>query len=230
MRMSGGRCSDRPRSSGGGVSRSGSPPARLRDDPEPGGGLADAREGPLRLRSTSTASAFSGETYRTRSRWRRCAGDGADPGRSSAQRKAARVLPDPSAPRPVRRVPSSRTAAQAPLLCREWAQLKAALEPRSSGGGEQLHGGGHVPILTRRTDKTRPGGSHNRPMRLSEFWKRMHEYFARYGPGYAEMFARDHVMAELDNRTVDQALAAGMPAKDVWRAVCASQDVPARLR
>ena len=60
-------------------------------------------------------------------------------------------------------------------------------------------------------------------MRLSEFWLRMRDHF---GPGYAESVARDHVLAALGGRTVDQALAAGVGAKRVWRAVCEEFDVP----
>ncbi|NEE62017.1 DUF3046 domain-containing protein, partial [Streptomyces sp. SID8455] len=39
-----------------------------------------------------------------------------------------------------------------------------------------------------------------------------------------------HVMAELGGRTVHQALDFGWDAKDVWRAVCTSMDVPADKR
>ena len=63
-------------------------------------------------------------------------------------------------------------------------------------------------------------------MRLTVFWERMRAHF---GP-LAESFAADHVLGELGQRTVEQALQAGMPAKDVWRAVCREMDVPARLR
>ncbi|MFD7099591.1 DUF3046 domain-containing protein, partial [Streptomyces xanthophaeus] len=40
-------------------------------------------------------------------------------------------------------------------------------------------------------------------MRLTNFWERMAEHF---GAGYADSFARDHVMTELGGRTVHQAL------------------------
>ena len=60
-------------------------------------------------------------------------------------------------------------------------------------------------------------------MRLSEFWARMQ---AAFGAAYADSLARDHVLADLGGRTVHQALAAGEPAKDVWRAVCAEFPVP----
>jgi hypothetical protein len=42
--------------------------------------------------------------------------------------------------------------------------------------------------------------------------------------------ARDYVLAGLGGRTVEQALADGVEAKAVWRAVCAEFDVPERLR
>lgn len=64
-------------------------------------------------------------------------------------------------------------------------------------------------------------------MRLTVFWQRMAEHF---GEGYADSFARDHVMSELGGRTVYQALEAGWEAKDVWRAVCRAVDVPKKLR
>jgi hypothetical protein len=64
-------------------------------------------------------------------------------------------------------------------------------------------------------------------VRLSEFWIRMEDHF---GAGYARSVAHDHVLQALGGRTVDQALAAGIPAKQVWRAVCAEFEVPARKR
>ena len=64
-------------------------------------------------------------------------------------------------------------------------------------------------------------------MRLTEFWRRMR---ARFGDSYAESVAADQVLRELDGRTINEALAAGWDAKDVWRAVCEAFDVPARER
>lgn len=64
-------------------------------------------------------------------------------------------------------------------------------------------------------------------MRLSEFWERMR---AQFGDTYAASVAKDHVFAELGDRTVEQALAGGEDAKTVWRAVCAEFDVPQNLR
>ncbi|MFE9256855.1 DUF3046 domain-containing protein [Streptomyces sp. NPDC006879] len=60
-------------------------------------------------------------------------------------------------------------------------------------------------------------------MRLTIFWERMADHF---GAGYAESFAKDHVMSQLGGRTVREALDAGWEAKEVWRAVCAAMDVP----
>ncbi|GAB3983477.1 DUF3046 domain-containing protein [Actinoallomurus acanthiterrae] len=64
-------------------------------------------------------------------------------------------------------------------------------------------------------------------VRLTVFWDRMNQQF---GEGYAESVAKDYVMAELDGRTIEKALADGVAAKDVWRAVCATFDVQQRLR
>ncbi|CAL9315043.1 MULTISPECIES: DUF3046 domain-containing protein [Streptomyces] len=64
-------------------------------------------------------------------------------------------------------------------------------------------------------------------MRLTVFWERMTDHF---GPGYADTFARDHVMSELGGRTVQGALDAGWDAKDVWRVVCTVMNVPQEQR
>ena len=64
-------------------------------------------------------------------------------------------------------------------------------------------------------------------VRLTDFWDRMRNSF---GATYADSLARDHVLAALSGRTVEQALADGEDAKVVWRAVCAEFDVPARER
>ena len=64
-------------------------------------------------------------------------------------------------------------------------------------------------------------------MRLTEFWDRMN---AQFGGTYAQSVAKDQVLAELGDRTVNQALADGEDAKTVWRAVCGAFDVPDRLR
>jgi hypothetical protein len=50
------------------------------------------------------------------------------------------------------------------------------------------------------------------------------------GPDYARHWAGYHVIRELDVRTADEALAAGVPPKEVWRAVWAALELPARDR
>ncbi|MDS1271680.1 DUF3046 domain-containing protein [Lipingzhangella sp. LS1_29] len=64
-------------------------------------------------------------------------------------------------------------------------------------------------------------------MRLSLFWQRMH---AEFGETYAHSLARDHVLGQLGSRTVEQALADGVSAKEVWQAVCTEFDLPASVR
>ena len=63
-------------------------------------------------------------------------------------------------------------------------------------------------------------------MRLTEFWRRMHE---RFGAGYAASLAADYRLPELGS-TIDEALARGVEAKTVWHAVCAEFEVPSQLR
>jgi hypothetical protein len=53
---------------------------------------------------------------------------------------------------------------------------------------------------------------------------------SQFGETYAESVAKDQVIAALGDRTVDQALADGVDAKTIWRAVCDTFDVPQRLR
>jgi hypothetical protein len=64
-------------------------------------------------------------------------------------------------------------------------------------------------------------------MRLTEFWTRMREQF---GDTYAESVAKDFVISRLGDRTVNKALADGEDAKEVWRAVAETFNVPSRLR
>jgi len=49
----------------------------------------------------------------------------------------------------------------------------------------------------------------------------------RFGAVYARSFAADMVLSTLGSRTVEEALAQGESAKDVWRAVCAYLETPA---
>jgi hypothetical protein len=64
-------------------------------------------------------------------------------------------------------------------------------------------------------------------VRHTEFWVRMEQAL---GPTYARTWARQHVLADLDGRTVEESLEAGEPPKKVWRAVWAELDLPARER
>lgn len=63
-------------------------------------------------------------------------------------------------------------------------------------------------------------------MRHTEFWRRMETVF---GAAYARSWAADMALAELDGRTVAQALEQGVPAKQVWQVVCLHAEVPAAL-
>ena len=64
-------------------------------------------------------------------------------------------------------------------------------------------------------------------MRVTEFWTRME---AALGPAYARPWAHSQVLATLDGRTVEEALADGDDAKTVWRAVWQALDLPPRDR
>jgi hypothetical protein len=64
-------------------------------------------------------------------------------------------------------------------------------------------------------------------MRHTEFWARME---TALGPAYARSWAEQQVLADLDGRTVVEALAAGESPKTVWRAVWAALDLPPRDR
>ena len=60
-------------------------------------------------------------------------------------------------------------------------------------------------------------------MKLSEFWTNM-DY--EFGAGYARVLAGDLVFGSLGNMTALEALEAGVAPKDVWLAVCETQDIP----
>lgn len=64
-------------------------------------------------------------------------------------------------------------------------------------------------------------------VRLTRFWELMADEF---GPVRAASLAADHAFADLGDRTVDQALEAGVDPKEVWRAVCEAFDVPRERR
>ncbi|WP_315311853.1 DUF3046 domain-containing protein [Rothia dentocariosa] len=60
-------------------------------------------------------------------------------------------------------------------------------------------------------------------MKLSEFWTNM-DY--EFGAGYARVLAGDLVLGSLGNMTALEALETGVAPKDVWLAVCETQDIP----
>lgn len=64
-------------------------------------------------------------------------------------------------------------------------------------------------------------------MRQTEFWARMEEAL---GEAYARSWADMFVMADLGGRTASQALAAGVPPKEVWAAVWRALELPANKR
>ena len=63
-------------------------------------------------------------------------------------------------------------------------------------------------------------------MRLTDFWDRMDQVF---GPSYARSWAHDVVLPPLGVTVID-AISEGVDTKDIWRAVCATAEVPAILR
>jgi len=64
-------------------------------------------------------------------------------------------------------------------------------------------------------------------VRHTEFWTRMEQAL---GPAYAHSWADMFVMGELGGRTASQALEAGVPPKEVWRAVWSALELPASER
>lgn len=64
-------------------------------------------------------------------------------------------------------------------------------------------------------------------MREVELWSRLR---ATLGGEYAGSWASTVVLQELESRTVDEALAAGVPCKEIWRAVWVALELPATMR
>lgn len=64
-------------------------------------------------------------------------------------------------------------------------------------------------------------------MRLSEFRRALGEEF---GDAYGRVLTSDLVIAALGGRTAQEALDAGVPARDVWLALCVETDVPESRR
>lgn len=65
------------------------------------------------------------------------------------------------------------------------------------------------------------------PVRITVFRRLMADEF---GDIRAATLMTDHVISSLGGRTSEQALAAGVSAKDIWRAVCEEFDVPRERR
>ena len=59
-------------------------------------------------------------------------------------------------------------------------------------------------------------------MKHSEFQRAVAEEFGPFG----RVLVRDTVVVELGNRTPQEALEAGVPAGQVWLALCRAQEVP----
>ena len=64
-------------------------------------------------------------------------------------------------------------------------------------------------------------------MRHTEFWARMEQAL---GPSYARSWASSVVMRELDGRTAQEAIDAGVSPKEVWLAVWQTLDLPANQK
>lgn len=66
-----------------------------------------------------------------------------------------------------------------------------------------------------------------RTVRITVFRRLMADEF---GDIRAATLTNDHVLGALGGRTPEQALDAGVPVKDIWRAVCEEFDVPRERR
>lgn len=60
-------------------------------------------------------------------------------------------------------------------------------------------------------------------VRETELWARMTEHL---GAAYARVWAAEYSLADLEGRTVVEALAEGEPCKLIWRAVWAALELP----
>jgi hypothetical protein len=65
------------------------------------------------------------------------------------------------------------------------------------------------------------------PVRLSEFRVAVTDEF---GAEYGRVLTSDLVLGAVGGRTADQAIAAGVDAREVWLALCDATDVPANRR
>lgn len=60
-------------------------------------------------------------------------------------------------------------------------------------------------------------------MREAELWDRLTRHL---GAGYVRVWAGQHALGSLGSRTVEEALADGVPSKTIWRAAWESLDLP----
>jgi Protein of unknown function (DUF3046) len=63
-------------------------------------------------------------------------------------------------------------------------------------------------------------------VRLSEFWIALDDEFGAYG----RVLSHDVVLGALGGLTAEQAIAAGVPTRQIWLALCEVQDVPESRR
>lgn len=64
-------------------------------------------------------------------------------------------------------------------------------------------------------------------VRLSDFWRLMDDEF---GAGYSRTLASTLVLSAVGGVSAQDALAKGVPPRDVWLAMCEMQDVPPERR
>ena len=64
-------------------------------------------------------------------------------------------------------------------------------------------------------------------MRVSEFWTAVADEF---GEAYGVVLANDQVLGSFGSLTATQALSRGVPARQVWTALCDAMDVPLERR
>ncbi|MHB1173283.1 MAG: DUF3046 domain-containing protein [Lacisediminihabitans sp.] len=60
-------------------------------------------------------------------------------------------------------------------------------------------------------------------MRVSEFWTAVRDEF---GISYGRTLTHDLVLGELGDLTAEQAIASGLPTREIWLALCRASDVP----
>ncbi|MFZ2963548.1 MAG: DUF3046 domain-containing protein [Rhodoglobus sp.] len=63
-------------------------------------------------------------------------------------------------------------------------------------------------------------------MRLSEFRTAVTDEFGEYG----RVIVRDLVLTAVGGHTAEEAIALGVPPRDIWLALCAAADVPLERR